>query len=96
MTSSPHTHTKQRREIRGGSAVFVDQAPVRAAVEGRVLLLDGVEKAERNVLPLLNSLLENREMPLEDGRFLLGAKGARACFLIVCVLCVVLCGELNE
>jgi len=28
-------------------------------------------KAERNVLPLLNNLLENREMHLEDGRFLL-------------------------
>ena len=78
--------SNQRREIRGGSAIFVDQAPVRAAVEGRVLLLEGVEKAERNVLPLLNSLLENREMPLEDGRFLLGAKGAcvRACCAHAC------------
>ena len=27
-------------------------------------------KAERNVLPVLNNLLENREMQLEDGRFL--------------------------
>lgn len=69
-----HPRTK-RREIQGGSAVFVDQAPVRAAVGGRVLLLEGMEKVERNVLPLLNSLLENREMPLEDGRFLLGASG---------------------
>jgi len=25
---------------------------------------------ERNVLPLLNNLLENREMQLDDGRFL--------------------------
>ena len=33
-------------------------------------MLDGVEKAERNVLPTLNNLLENREMALEDGRFL--------------------------
>ena len=30
----------------------------------------GIEKAERNVLPTLNNLLENREMALEDGRFL--------------------------
>jgi hypothetical protein len=29
-----------------------------------------VEKAERNVLPLLNNLMENREIMLEDGRFL--------------------------
>lgn len=71
----PNPRIEQRREIQGGSAVFVDQAPVRAAVGGRVLLLEGMEKAERNVLPLLNSLLENREMPLEDGRFLLGASG---------------------
>ena len=41
-----------------------------AAVEGRVLILDGIEKAERNVLPTLNNLLENREMALSDGRFL--------------------------
>jgi hypothetical protein len=31
-------------------------------------VLDGVEKAERNVLPVLNNLMENREMALEDGR----------------------------
>jgi MoxR-like ATPase len=34
-------------------------------------VLDGVEQAERNVLPTLNNLLENREMNLEDGRMLL-------------------------
>ena len=37
---------------------------------GRVLIIEGIEKAERNVLPVLNNLLENREMNLEDGRFL--------------------------
>ncbi|KAG0268044.1 von Willebrand factor A domain-containing protein 8 [Actinomortierella ambigua] len=61
---------KQRREIVGGTAYYVDQACVRAATEGRILILDGIEKAERNVLPVLNNLLENREMALEDGRFL--------------------------
>ena len=61
---------KQRREIKSGSVVFVDQAPVRAAMHGRLLVLDGIEMAERNVLPTLNNLLENREMALEDGRFL--------------------------
>ena len=40
---------------------------------GRVLVVEGVEKAERNVLPVLNNLLENREMQLEDGRFILSA-----------------------
>lgn len=62
---------KQRREIiDGGTAVYVDQAPVKAALNGSVLILDGIEKAERNVLPILNNLLENREMGLSDGRFL--------------------------
>lgn len=65
---------KQRREIQGGSSRYFDQSAVRAAVEGRVLVLEGVEKAERNVLPVLNNLLENREMHLEDGRFLIPAK----------------------
>ncbi|VDM74551.1 unnamed protein product [Strongylus vulgaris] len=62
---------KQRREIRGGTAYYSDLCAVRAALHGRVLVIDGVEKAERNVLPILNNLLENREMQLEDGRFLM-------------------------
>ena len=37
-------------------------SPLQAATEGRVLILEGIEKAERNVLPVLNNLLENREM----------------------------------
>ncbi|KAH9643452.1 hypothetical protein HF086_002571 [Spodoptera exigua] len=52
---------------------LLSQSAVRAAVEGRVLVLEGIEKAERNVLPVLNNLLENREMHLEDGRFLVPA-----------------------
>lgn len=65
---------KQRREIIDGAAIFADQAPVRAAIHGRVLVIDGLEKAERNVLPTLNNLLENREMTLDDGRFLMKAE----------------------
>ena len=61
---------KQRREVADGTVLYVDAPPVRAALAGRLLLLDGVEKAERNVLPTLNNLLENREMGLPDGRFL--------------------------
>ena len=38
-----------------------------------MLILEGIEKAERNVLPVLNNLLENREMQLDDGRFLMSA-----------------------
>ena len=50
---------------------FLLQSAVKAALEGRLLILEGIEKAERNVLPVLNNLLENREMQLEDGRFLM-------------------------
>ena len=64
---------KQRREILSGTAHYMDQAAVRAALEGRVLVLEGIEKVERNVLPVLNNLLENREMHLEDGRLLIPA-----------------------
>lgn len=62
---------KQRREIRDGTAYYTDLCAVRAALNGRVLVIDGVERAERNVLPILNNLLENREMQLDDGRFLM-------------------------
>ncbi|GJQ77647.1 hypothetical protein Trydic_g12775 [Trypoxylus dichotomus] len=65
---------KQRREIVGGTAKYFDQSAVRAAITGRVLVLEGIEKAERNVLPVLNNLLENREMHLEDGRLLIPAQ----------------------
>ncbi|XP_034521129.1 von Willebrand factor A domain-containing protein 8 isoform X2 [Ailuropoda melanoleuca] len=68
------TDLKQRREIRAGTAFYIDQCAVRAATEGRTLVLEGLEKAERNVLPVLNNLLENREMQLEDGRFLMSSE----------------------
>eukprot|EP00668_Euglena_longa_P001746 GGOE01002056.1.p1 GENE.GGOE01002056.1~~GGOE01002056.1.p1 ORF type:complete len:1414 (-),score=516.23 GGOE01002056.1:25-4002(-) len=65
---------KVRREIAGGSVHWINQSAVNAAIHGRVLILDGIEKAERNVLPILNNLLENREMALDDGRFLMNAQ----------------------
>jgi hypothetical protein len=62
---------KQRRELRSKTSTFADGPAVVAALQGKILWIDGVEKAERNVLPLLNNLMENREMALEDGRFLM-------------------------
>ena len=63
---------KQRRELTNGKkSIFVNQGVVNAALHGRVLIIEGLEFAERNVLPVLNNLLENREMALEDGSFLL-------------------------
>ena len=61
---------KQRKEVTHNATRYVNQAPVRAALNGRLLILDGLEKAERNVLPTLNNLLENRELPLDDGTML--------------------------
>ena len=61
---------KQRKEVSNHESVYVHQAPVRAALDGRLLILDGLEKAERNVLPTLNNLLENRELSLDDGSLL--------------------------
>ncbi|EIN14530.1 hypothetical protein PUNSTDRAFT_118001 [Punctularia strigosozonata HHB-11173 SS5] len=62
------TELKQGREIKaGGTLNYVDSATVRAAKYGRILILEGIEKAERGIMPLLNNLLENREMNLEDG-----------------------------
>lgn len=59
-----------RTSSSSASVEFVDQAPVRAALNGRLLILDGLHKAERNVLPTLNNLLENREMNLDCGKLL--------------------------
>ena len=62
---------KQRRELSAGSVLYVNQPVVEAAVHGRLLVIEGLEKAERNLLPLINNLLENREMALEDGSLLI-------------------------
>ena len=38
---------KQRKEVFSNRTRYVNQAPVRAALNGRLLILDGLEKAER-------------------------------------------------
>ncbi|KAF7342156.1 von Willebrand factor A domain-containing protein 8 [Mycena venus] len=62
------TELKQGREIHsGGNLVYVDSPAVNAVKHGRILILEGIEKAERGIMPVLNNLLENREMNLDDG-----------------------------
>ncbi|KAG6840024.1 hypothetical protein C0991_009490 [Blastosporella zonata] len=62
------TELKQGREIKqGGNLVYVDSPAVSAVKHGRLLILEGIEKAERGIMPVLNNLLENREMNLDDG-----------------------------
>lgn len=68
-----HHKRRENNEIIQASITFQDQAPVRAAINGHLLIIDGLHRAERNVLPTLNNLLENREMPLEDGRLLVSS-----------------------
>lgn len=43
----------QGREIRkGGTLVYVDSPAVRAVKHGRLLILEGIEKAERGIMPV--------------------------------------------
>jgi len=86
LLDTTESDLKQRKELvhaaassassgkSSASVEFVDQAPVRAALNGRLLILDGLHKAERNVLPTLNNLLENREMNLDCGKLLVSQK----------------------
>ncbi|KAJ7594399.1 AAA domain-containing protein [Mycena floridula] len=61
------TELKQGREIRASNLTYIDSAAVQAVKNGRILIVEGVEKAERGIMPILNNLLENREINLEDG-----------------------------
>ncbi|KAK0566796.1 hypothetical protein OC844_000545 [Tilletia horrida] len=57
----------------GGSLVYLDGPVTRAMKNGSLLILEGIERAERNVLPCLNNILENREVNLADGSQLVPA-----------------------
>lgn len=47
------TELKQGREIRaGGNLIYVDSPAVRAAKHGRLLIIEGIEKAERGIMPV--------------------------------------------
>ena len=46
------TELKQGREIReNGTLAYIDSAAVRAVKQGRILILEGIEKAERGIRP---------------------------------------------
>lgn len=52
------TELKQGREIRaGGNLVYVDSSAVRAVKHGRILIIEGIEKAERGIMPV--SMMRN-------------------------------------
>lgn len=74
ISSSTKSHSDlDSAHTRSAEIIYINQAPIRAAIHGRLLILDGLEKAERNVLPTLNNLLENRELPLDDGGMLISS-----------------------
>lgn len=58
---------QQRRELTDGSTRFEPGPVLRACLAGKLLVVDGLNKAEPNVLPMLNELLESRRMQLDDG-----------------------------
>ena len=54
--------------------VVSDSSVVTTTLNGYVLVLESLEKCERKVLPVLNHLLENYELLLEDGRWLISER----------------------
>ena len=61
----------------GGSLRYYDGPVVRAMKHGHILLIEGIERAERGVMPILNNILENREHNLPDGTQLVPATRTR-------------------
>lgn len=65
----------QQRSLEAGGNLRYDDGPVvRAMKHGHILVLDGIERAERGVMPVLNNILENREHNLPDGTQLVPAE----------------------
>jgi hypothetical protein len=66
------TELKQGREIKaGGTLEYVDSAAVRAAKHGRILILEGIEKAERGIMPVgVLNLLAVIPRPVPTASFL--------------------------
>jgi MoxR-like ATPase len=62
MLSSP--------SVEGGRLIFKDSPLVRAAINGRILVIDEADKAPVEVVALLKGLIEDGELALPDGRVL--------------------------
>jgi hypothetical protein len=55
------TELKQGREIKArGNLTYVDSAAVRAVKAGRILIIEGIEKAERGIMPVAFSSFDDR------------------------------------
>ena len=56
--------------VEDGQIVYKDSPLVRAAVNGRILVLDEADKAPVEVVALLKGLIEDGQLSLPDGRIL--------------------------
>jgi len=67
-------HLTSQPVIEHGLVRYEDSPLVKAAREGRVLLIDEADKAPTHVTAILKSLLADGEMLLSDGRRLVKSK----------------------
>ena len=56
--------------VEGGRLIYKDSPLVRAALNGRILVVDEADKAPVEVVALLKGLIEDGELSLPDGRVL--------------------------
>ena len=66
--------------LEGGKITYQDSPLLRAAVAGRVLILDEVDKAPLEVVCLLKGLIGDGEIMLHDGRRLVTSSRGRALY----------------
>lgn len=73
----------QTRNLEGGRSLVYHNGPVvRAMTEGALLILEGTQRAERNILPLLNNILEVRQALVTSARLTcscVNRTGSRTC-----------------
>jgi hypothetical protein len=61
-----------------GKIVYIDSPLVRAALHGRVLMIDEADKAPLEVVTILKGLVEDGQLLLGDGRRIVSAAHLRA------------------
>lgn len=64
---------QQRRILPNGDTIWVDSQLVKAAKQGSLCVLDGLERVHWSMLELLGTLVHHRFLQLLDGSRLLGA-----------------------
>lgn len=64
---------QQRRILPNGDTVWVDSQLVKAAKQGNLCVLDGLERVHWSMLELLSTLIHHRFLQLPDGSRLIGA-----------------------